>query len=190
MKLAVALENEKNRKEKESWNKIFLHKDGKFYHAYEWSAWLIKTFVCTEEFQKERGDNKLLSAFLYRTKNAEYAILGFPVESLSKYIPSYVDVTPQENDDLLITADVSFDDDVTYETLTETYEAWRAMCEVKDSKKQQNRDAQQNNTAVAISKSGIFNILSRVLSYPVEKSSPAENIEFISALKQQIASLL
>ena len=41
-----------------------MHKDGKFFHAYEWSAWLIKAFVCTEGFQKERGDSKMLSAFL------------------------------------------------------------------------------------------------------------------------------
>ena len=69
MRLNDALENEKNRQEIESWNKIYLHKDGKFFHAYEWSAWLIKAFVCTEEFQKERGDSKMLSAFLYKTKN-------------------------------------------------------------------------------------------------------------------------
>ena len=77
MRLNDALENEKNRKESESWNKIYLHKDGKFFHAYEWSAWLIKAFVCTEGFQKERGDSKMLSAFLYKTKNTEYIILGF-----------------------------------------------------------------------------------------------------------------
>ena len=64
MRLNDALENEKNRQERESWNKIYLHKDGKFFHAYEWSAWLIKAFVCTEGFQKERGDSKMLSAFL------------------------------------------------------------------------------------------------------------------------------
>ena len=64
MRLNDALENEKKRQERESWNKIYLHKDGKFFHAYEWSAWLIKAFVCTEGFQKERGDSKMLSAFL------------------------------------------------------------------------------------------------------------------------------
>ena len=64
MRLNDALENEKNRQERESWNKIYLHKDGKLFHAYEWSAWLIKSFVCTEGFQKERGDSKMLSAFL------------------------------------------------------------------------------------------------------------------------------
>ena len=71
MKLTPALEFEKLREDAESWNKIFLHKDGKFFRAYEWSAWLIKTLVCSEAFQKERGDVKILAANRYVTKKGE-----------------------------------------------------------------------------------------------------------------------
>lgn len=39
MKLVPALEYEKLRTDKESWCKMMLHKDGKFYHVYEWSAY-------------------------------------------------------------------------------------------------------------------------------------------------------
>ena len=63
MRLNQALDNEKQRQEPQNWNKIFLHKDGKFLHAYEWSAWLTKTLVCTEDMQRERGDKSFLSAF-------------------------------------------------------------------------------------------------------------------------------
>ena len=41
MKLKAALEYEKLRAEGKDLDKIFLHQDGKFYHAYEWSAWLL-----------------------------------------------------------------------------------------------------------------------------------------------------
>lgn len=190
MKLTIALENEKNRNERDSWNKIFLHKDGKFYHAYEWSAWLIKTYVCTEEFQQQRGDAKMLSAFLYQTKNSEYVILGFPVESISKYIPQYEGISPMENGDLELSIETDFGEEMTYDVIVGIYEQWRATCEVKESKKQQNGNAQRNNNAEAFSRSGIFHILSKVLSYQVEKSTPAENIEFISNLKYEIAQLL
>ena len=64
MRLNDSLENEKNRQERESWNKIYLHKDGKFFHASGWSVWLIQDCVCTEWFHKERVDRKMLSAFL------------------------------------------------------------------------------------------------------------------------------
>lgn len=72
MKIAAALEHEKIREEKENWNKIYLHKDGKFFRAYEWSAWLIKMFVCTEEFQRERGDEEAV----YRSVNSFLGVLS------------------------------------------------------------------------------------------------------------------
>jgi hypothetical protein len=190
MKLNIALENEKNRSDNNTWNKIFLHRDGKFYHAYEWSAWLIKTYVCTEDFQKQRGDAKLLSAFLYQTKNSEYVILGFPVESIGKYIPQYEEIVPMENGDLELSVDIDFGDDMPYETLCGIYEQWRATCEIRESKKQQNINAQRNNNAEDLSRMGVFHILSKVLSYKVEKATPVENIEFISNLKYEIAQLL
>ena len=101
MQITPALEYEKHRQDVDSWNKIILHKDGTFYHAYEWSAWLIKTIVCTEKFQKDRGDEKVLSAPCYKTKNNEYILIGFPVESLSKFIPEYVNVREMEGGDAL-----------------------------------------------------------------------------------------
>ena len=69
MKLVPALEYEKLRDDA-NLNKIILHKDGKFYHIYEWSAWLVKTVVCTEEYQSQRGDAKILAANRYNSKTA------------------------------------------------------------------------------------------------------------------------
>ena len=43
MKITPALAYEKLRQDAQSQNKIILHKDGKFYHVYEWSAWLLKS---------------------------------------------------------------------------------------------------------------------------------------------------
>ena len=55
MQIIAAIEYDRLRQEPGTWNKVILHREGKFYRAYEWSAWLIKTVVCTEAFQKERG---------------------------------------------------------------------------------------------------------------------------------------
>ena len=86
MKITPALAYEKLRQDAQSQNKIILHKDGKFYHVYEWSAWLLKTLVCTEELQRERGDAKMLQVNRFVTKSGEYVLAGFPLESVSKYI--------------------------------------------------------------------------------------------------------
>lgn len=191
MKITDALNNESNRSERESWNKIYLHKDGKFYHAYEWSAWLIKSFVLPLAYSDDDKNKVDISAFLYSTKKSEYVILGFPVESISKYVPIYNDITPLEHDDLLITVDLpDYYADTEYEAIESDFQQWRVTCEPKESKKVQRQATQQEMANRALSRSGLFSIISRVLSYPVEKSTPAENINFISELKQEVAALL
>ncbi len=192
MRLNAALEYEKVRENDSNWNKVVLHKDGHFYHAYEWSAWLIKTFVCTEAFQKARQDNSILSALHFITKNNDYVMLGFPLESLSKYIPGYEDVKALEGDDLEITIALPVDEDRTFESMSESFSAWRTECPIKEPP---NKGAGKNalkgvSQAAVLSRSGIFQIAAQVMAYPVEKSTPAENIEFISSLKQQVAQLL
>jgi hypothetical protein len=191
MRLNAALEFEKLREDKSSWNKVILHKDGRFYHAYEWSAWLIKTIVCTEEFQRARQDNSVLLAQHFVTKNNDYIMLGFPVESLSKYIPDYEDVKALEGDDIEITITLPVDEERTYETMAARFGQWRSECPVKEPNKGAGKNVLKGVSQGAIlSRSGIFQIVAQVMSYPVEKSTPAENIEFISSLKQQVAQLL
>lgn len=191
MKLSEALENEKLRENPISWNKVYLHKEGKFFHIYEWSAWLIKAFVCTEEFQRQRNDKTILLSQLYVTKRAEYVIIGFPIESLSKYIPNYKIITPLENSDLEIEVDIPYGGDVTYEQLQVDFEEWRKTCPVKDSKDGiKRKQATQADNATILSKSGIFSILQQVLSYPVEMTTPNENLAFISKLKREVSALL
>lgn len=190
MRLNAALEYEKLRDES-NWNKIVLHKDGRFYHAYEWSAWLIKTIVCTVEFQKARQDSSFLMAQRFITKNNDYVMLGFPIESLSKYIPDYDDVKALEGDDIEISISLPPDEGRSSDSMNNAFGLWREECPVKEQNKGAGKNALKGVSQAAIlSRSGIFQIAAQVMSYPVEKSTPAENIEFISNLKQQIAQLL
>jgi hypothetical protein len=77
MRLTPALAYEKLRQDADSMNKIILNKDGKWYHVYEWSAWLLKTVVCTEEMQQARGDAKPLAVSHCNTKTGDYVMAGF-----------------------------------------------------------------------------------------------------------------
>jgi hypothetical protein len=191
MKLSAALEYEKLREDAASWNKVILHRDGKFYHAYDWSAWLIKQYVCNEEFQQQRGDEKLLQVSRYPSKHGEYAMLGFPLDSISKYIPAYENARKMEDsDDMEITVGIDFGE-ADHETLSRMYEEWFATCQLKEKKGKGNAAiTHSDGKAPALARSGIFSILVKVLSYPVEAKTPAENIEFISQLRQDVAALL
>ena len=187
MLIIPALEYEKKRQDASSWDKIILHREGKFYRVYEWSLWLIKTIVCTEEFQKQRGDDKMLSAKRYvGKKTGEYAMSGFPVESMSKYIPEYTNVRQMEGgDDLEVTISQPLKEGDTYETLFAAFNEWKQKLEMyeSDDKKGKNGGAQKP-------RSGVFNIISKLLVYPVEKKTSSENVEFISELKELAADLL
>jgi hypothetical protein len=191
MRLNAALEFEKLRKEAADWRKVTLHRDGKFYHAYNQSAWLVKQFVCTEALQRQRGDAKMLQASRYPSKNGEYVMLGFPVESLSKYIPAYESARKmEEGDDMEIVTQADFGD-ASQADLQQQYEAWAAELPVKEKRgKAMTEVSHSDGEAPAIARSGLFGIMQQLLAYPVEQKTPAENIAFISQLRQQAAELL
>ena len=188
MLITPAIEYEKIRQDDSSWNKIILHREGKFYRVYEWSLWLVKTIVCTEDFQKQRGDDKVLSAKRYTgKKTGEYAMTGFPVDSLSKFIPEYKAIRPMEGgDDLEIEINMPLHGDETYEMLNAQFQEWKNGLEVyvADDKKGGKGAAAQKP------RGGAFQIVSMLLGYPVEKKSSSDNAEFISKLKELAAELL
>ncbi len=191
MKLTPALEFEKLREDAESWNKIFLHKDGKFFRAYEWSAWLIKTLVCSEAFQKERGDVKILAANRYVTKKGEYVSVGFPLESLSKYMPNYENVDFETIEDYAtFTVEMPNEEDVTYEALQAAFMEWKQSLPEKDTRGGQKVSHSTARVDSEGSRVGMFQILSQVMSYPLESKTPSDNAEFIASLKRQLAALL
>ena len=191
MKLTPALEFEKLREDAESWNKIFLHKDGKFFRAYEWSAWLIKTLVCSEAFQKERGDVKILAANRYVTKKGEYVSVGFPLESLSKYMPNYENVDFEAIEDYAtFTVEMPNEEDVTYEALQAAFMEWKQSLPEKDTRGGQKVSHSTARVDSEGSRVGMFQILSQVMSYPLESKTPSDNAEFIASLKRQLAALL
>lgn len=66
MQIIAAIEYDRLRQEPGTWNKVILHREGKFYRAYEWSAWLIKTVVCTEEFHRVGYFDRDMTQFFLR----------------------------------------------------------------------------------------------------------------------------
>lgn len=187
MKLVAAIEYEKMRSDEESKNKILLNKDGSFYHVYDWSAWLVCTVCCVGEGAPTPKVQR------YTGKDKEYVMYGFPLQSLSKYIPSYKSVQTIEGDDLIVEVELPEADasrDVA--DMEAAYAAWRESLPVAEPKKAKGqKDITNGNSQSAnLGRSGLFHIASQILSYPVEASTPAQNIEFISRMKQQIAALL
>ena len=191
MKLTTALQFEKQRQDADSTHQVILNKDGKWYHIYDYSAWLLKTVVCTEEMQQARGDAKMLTVTHCQSKTGDYVIAGFPLESTAKYIPNYISCREMEGGDMCI--DIQLPDELanlTPDEMMAKYEEWKQSVPVKENRKNMRQITSGDTNPAALARSGVFGIISEVLSYPVEQKTPAENIEFISQLKQSIVGLL
>lgn len=192
MKLVPALEYEKLRDDA-NLNKIILHKDGKFYHIYEWSAWLVKTVVCTEEYQSQRGDAKILAANRYNSKNGEYVMAGFPLESVSKYIPQYDAYEEMEGGDLQMSVALSSEMAMmTIDEMHKAFDEWKAQQPFKESRNAKSVQQITNGDprSGVLARSGVFQIMAEVIAYPIEASTPTQNIEFLSKIKQKLIALL
>jgi hypothetical protein len=154
MKITPALAYEKLRQDAQSQNKIILHKDGKFYHVYEWSAWLLKTLVCTEELQKERGDAKMLQINRFVTKSGEYVLAGFPLESVSKYIPEYDEINEMEGGDLCVSITLSDEmQQLATDQLQTKFEEWKQKQPIKEGRKSNREIHSGNKQAPAMARS-------------------------------------
>lgn len=191
MKLTPALAYEKQRQDADSMNQIILNKDGKWYHIYDYSAWLLKTVVCTEEMQQARGDAKMLTVSHCQTKTGDYVIAGFPLESVAKYIPSYDSCRELTDGDLCIS--IALPDELATmapDELQAMFDDWKQSLPVKEGRKSVRQVTSGDTKPAALARSGVFSIVAEVLSYPVEQKTPTENIEFISHLKQSIVELL
>ena len=98
---------------------------------------------------------------------------GFPVDSLSKFIPEYIAIRPMEDDDdLEIEIDMHLTGNETYEQLNQEFTDWKRGLEVyvaEDKKSSKGATVQK-------ARGGAFQIVSQLLAYPVEKKTSSEKM--------------
>lgn len=187
-KISEILEIEKNRSDVNTWNVIHLFKEGGFYRAYEWSAWLIVTVAYSDEVRKGTPDRKPLNVSRKKVKSGEgdFAFVGFPLKSLEKFIPYQTGFNPISDTQIDVSIELpATDTELSLETLTQAFEEWKQPIPISEDKPKKEGDDQ-----VRASPRSLTGIMSQVLSYPLESKTPMENMAFISTLKQQLAALI
>ena len=186
-KIGDILDIEKDRTDNNKWNIIHLFKEGGFYRAYEWSAWLIVTFSYTDDVRKESKDRKPLAVSRKKINKSDndFTFVGFPLKSLEKFIPNSLNFTPITDTQIDIAINIPVDND--FDTLSNMFEEWKNNIKIQDTKKKHEKEVSDD---IIIKPHTITYIMSQVLSYPLEQKTPIENMEFISLLKQQLAAIL
>ena len=133
----------------------------------------------------------MLTANRYVTKKGEYVSVGFPLESLAKFMIGFEDFDANTVDDYAEFTLFTYSEDTSnYEDLLSSFDEWKHALPEKDTKQTQKPNRTGSNVDTDGGRVGMFQILSQVLSYPIESKTPADNAEFIATLKRQLSSLL
>lgn len=182
MKIEDIINLENNRKTKEQYGVLHLLKEGTFYHAYDWSAWLMTMFPMSDSVPTPTV-KKLKDGYMN-------VFVGFPVSSLGKYIPDGDEVQFTAITDTQLDVTVKLTDDVKesdFDTIRSQVDDWKAGLPINRGNKQRREEREVAEAAPRITR--ISDILGRVLSFPLENKSPMEAYEFLRELRQQVAAM-
>ncbi len=173
VKEIIAVEERHSEGDLEKVYSVYLYPSGSFYHAYEWSAWLLSRYAEKLKLRRER----------YADVNGDVCFVGFPVTSLAKYTPAGATQFIDESTGVvtLCISKLVRVQNTDIAAMRSDYAAWRESVPVTDRTK---RDQASNGKAECISIPG--SVQDRVLLFPLEQSTPLECMVFISELKQEM----
>ena len=185
-KISEILEIEKERTDATTWNVIHLFKEGGFYHAYNWSAWLIVTAAYSDEVRKGQADRKPLNVSRKKVKSGgDFAFVGFPLRSMEKFIPFHNGLTPVSDTQIDISIELpATAGELSFESLAQAVEDWKQAIPISEDKPKKEQDEPFH-----ASPRSITGVMQQVMSFPLESKTPVECMMFISQLKQQLAAL-
>ena len=178
-KIAEILSIEKERSDASTQQIVHLFKEGGFYRAYNWSAWILVMMLRAKEHDEKK--QLCVSRKTIKSSGDDFVFVGFPLKSINKFIPQDVQFTPVNDSQIDMVIDpTSFDTELSIDA----FEEWKKSFPISEKKEK------PTDTAASQPRQGLTALMSEVLKYPLESRTPLQNTEFISYLKQQLASLL
>ena len=184
-KIQEILEIEGKRTTAELKRQIHFFPNGKFYSAYEWSAWLCVRYI--HQFKVVKRDVKSNQSF--------FLIVGFPKESLEKYTIEDSKVEFLTDESVLVTlSEALVKPDKEDGTLEEDYQNWhtttadtldKQAAEKKETDAKQDANTSSRNKVVTAT-----GIIRELLRYKTMEHSPFEWGQFITGLQQDALQLL
>lgn len=190
MSLIDKLAKEADRKTQDDWQKVYLYKEGTFFHAFNQSAWLLTTFIYSEDFRKSLGDNRGLQVSHTVSKMAgDYLVAGFPIRSLDKYVTG---CEIEEIDDVFVCkVNPMFMPTQEAEVYQTQYETFKSAIHTKEPKPKKGSSVEVVALGQRMNgKGGMFEIIKQIMAYRLEESNPIEAMNFVARLKAMVGELL
>lgn len=167
---------------KEQLDVVHLIKEGSFYHANDWSAWLMTKYPIGEAVHKP-----MVVTAKKLKDNYIHAFVGFPTTSLAKYIPNDGSVEFRPISDNQIDVVLNIDFDQTVEQLRPVVDEWKESLPIRENKKQQREDKNITGEVARITR--ISDVAVKIISLPMEDISPKQAYDILRDLRKQISAL-
>ena len=177
MTIKESIEIERNKKS----NEIVLIKDNNWWRAYEESAYLCRYFIPNlNDSDRLKPTHKQ-----FKETNDSCIFVGFPVNSLSKYLPN-IDDRILYSEDMNI-AYIDIYDFTVLDNAKEKFLDWKNSIPAK-SKNAASKDNRQNTNNDRYIQ--LMLLTQEILAYPIENKTMLDNISFISNLKRKVLNII
>lgn len=169
---------EKEERDKGNLYDIHLYLEGLFWRAYEWSAYLSRNFPT------ELSDKQKLKPLIKSNKQIKDNVVyvGLQMASFEKYFPNVIG-----NDDIVDIGDKhivmhceNFFDSLDFSEYKKILNEWK------------NSVSKSNGETIIkenIIKNDIGNLISEIVSYPIERKNLIENLQFLTHIKEMCLTI-
>ena len=182
MTIAEIIAIESARQEQEQLNVIHLIKEGDFYRAHDWSAWLMSAFPFGETLEKP------LKVLAKKLKDGYIdAFCGFPASSIGKYIPQDMEFNPVNDTQIDVKVTLPDGFDATFDAMSKKKEDWKLSLPLVENKKHKREDHEIQEQAPRIIR--FTDIISRIVSLPMDEISPREALDILRNIRRQVIAL-
>jgi len=171
-------------KRNDSHNTVHLIREGDWYRAHDWSAWLLSIFQTTAALEKP------LKMMAKQLKDGYIdAFCGFPCSSMNKYLPGdgsieFIPVNDNQIDVILKKIEI---EETTIEQMRLKVDEWKLSLPMQESKRQRRDEHELQEQAPRIIR--FTDIMANILSLPLEDMSPRDAYEYLRELRKQVASM-
>ena len=164
---------------------LHLHREGSFYRAYEWSAFLACRYL--HEFKANKR--------VFKGLEQPVAFIGFPETSINKWMPEGAEQTAIEDKHLAIRLPEMLFAGDTAEVLDAAFAEWKEAIPLSETqaKGDKKSKSQADNGIVTGNMEGgvtLTSVMQRILAYPIESKSPLESMAFLADVKRQLAAMI
>ena len=163
---------------------LHLHREGSFYRAYEWSAFLACRYL--HEFKVNKR--------IFMGVEQPVAFIGFPETSIGKWMPEGAEQTAVDEKHFAVRLpELLFGGD-TAEVLDAAFTEWKDAVPLTESQaKGEKKVKVQTGVDLVAGKEGgatLTSVMQRILAYPIESKSPLESMAFLADVKRQLAGMI